>query len=46
MNGLTEMALIDAGVGLEVERIVANIHADGFDPDKLKYVLLTHAHAD
>ena len=46
VNGLTEMALIDAGVGLEVERIVANIHADGFDPDKLKYVLLTHAHAD
>ena len=24
VNGLTEMALIDAGVGLEVERIVAN----------------------
>ena len=46
VNGGTEMALIDAGVGVGVERIVSNISADGLDPGKLKYVLLTHAHSD
>jgi len=46
VNGGTEMALIDAGAGLEVEDIVANILADGLDPAKLRFVLLTHAHAD
>ena len=46
VNGGTELALIDAGAGLEVERIVANIRADGLDPGRLKYVLLTHAHSD
>ena len=46
VNGGTEMALIDAGVGLEADRIIANIRADGLDPGRLKYVLLTHAHAD
>jgi hypothetical protein len=46
VNGGTELAFIDEGVGLEVERIVNNIRADGLDPGKLKSVLLTHAHAD
>ncbi len=46
VNGGTELALIDAGAGVELERIVSNIHADGLDPEKLKYVLLTHAHSD
>lgn len=46
VNGQTEMALIDAGAGLEPHRIAENIAADGLDVGKLKYVLLTHAHAD
>lgn len=46
VNGGTELALIDAGVGLEADRIAANIQGDGLDPGKLKYVLLTHAHSD
>jgi len=46
VDGGTQLALIDAGVGLEVDRIVDNILADGLDIKKLKYVLLTHAHAD
>jgi glyoxylase-like metal-dependent hydrolase (beta-lactamase superfamily II) len=46
INGGTELALIDAGAGVEVERIVANICTDGLDPRNLKYVLLTHAHSD
>lgn len=46
VNGGTELALIDAGAGLECESIVANIRTEGLDPGKLKYVLLTHAHSD
>ena len=46
VDGLKEMALVDAGVGLDPERIEANIRADGLNPNNLKYVLLTHAHAD
>jgi glyoxylase-like metal-dependent hydrolase (beta-lactamase superfamily II) len=45
-NGRTEIALIDAGVGLGLERIHNDMRADGFDLTKLKYVLLIHAHAD
>jgi glyoxylase-like metal-dependent hydrolase (beta-lactamase superfamily II) len=41
-----ELALIDAGVGLEIKRIFANIEEDGFDPAKIKKVILTHTHAD
>ncbi|MCX5906303.1 MAG: MBL fold metallo-hydrolase [Deltaproteobacteria bacterium] len=46
VNGRTEMALVDAGVGLEFDRIVNNIRGDGLDLNKLKVLLLTHAHAD
>lgn len=38
--------LIDAGSGLEPERIAANMQADGFAPDAVKAVVLTHTHAD
>ena len=46
IDGGSELALIDAGVGLEVERILANFSADGFDPLDIGKVLLTHVHAD
>ena len=46
LDGGSELALIDAGVGLEIERIFANIEEDGFDPTKIKKVILTHTHAD
>ncbi len=46
IDGGSELALVDAGVGLEPERIVSNIRAEGLDLDRLKYLLLTHAHAD
>jgi hydroxyacylglutathione hydrolase len=46
VNAGSEMALIDAGVGLDWDRIVANIQTDGLDPAKLNYILLTHAHVD
>lgn len=46
LNGGDEYALIDAGGGVEPERIVARIEEDGLDPAKVKHLLLTHAHAD
>ena len=46
LDGRGELALIDAGVGLEIERILANIEEDGFDPTEIKKVILTHTHAD
>ena len=46
LNGGDEYALIDAGSGVEPERIVARIEEDGLDLSKVKHLLLTHAHAD
>lgn len=40
------LALVDAGVGVESELIVDNIVAHGFDPKDIKYLFLTHAHTD
>lgn len=42
----TETALIDAGVGIEPERIVANVEAAGIDAATVKYLILTHCHGD
>ena len=39
-------ALIDAGVGLEGERIIENIKKEGLDPQAVKHLFLTHSHAD
>ena len=38
--------LIDAGVGLDVDRIADTIRADGLDPTDITHVFLTHSHAD
>ena len=46
IDGGSEAALIDAGSGLQPERIVREIERDGIAINKLKYVLLTHAHGD
>ncbi len=40
------LALIDAGVGIEVQQILDNITEEGFDPFDITHLLLTHAHAD
>lgn len=39
-----EAALVDAGVGLDPGRIIDNVRQAGVD--RLRYILLTHAHAD
>lgn len=46
LDGGSEMALIDAGVGREIAPILENMKNDGVDIGKIKYLLLTHAHAD
>jgi glyoxylase-like metal-dependent hydrolase (beta-lactamase superfamily II) len=41
-----QLTLIDAGVGLEPERILANVRSLGFDEASIETIFLTHAHAD
>jgi glyoxylase-like metal-dependent hydrolase (beta-lactamase superfamily II) len=45
LDGGSEAALIDAGVGLEVEQILENIRATGL-AKKVTKLILTHAHSD
>ena len=46
LDGGTELALIDAGVGLSPDRIIANIREEGFSEKDISCLLLTHSHAD
>jgi glyoxylase-like metal-dependent hydrolase (beta-lactamase superfamily II) len=46
IDGGTELALVDTGAGMGHAEILANITAHGFRLDRLRTVLLTHAHAD
>lgn len=41
-----DLVLIDAGAGMSFDRLVSNIEKLGFDPVKLKTILVTHAHID
>lgn len=46
LDGGAECALIDAGGGIEPERMVENIRRTGFSMENVRYCLITHAHAD
>lgn len=46
LDGGQEVALVDAGVGLDQAEILHNVRRDGFDPQRIWHLLLTHAHAD
>jgi hydroxyacylglutathione hydrolase len=46
LDGGSEAALVDAGIGGRTEAILANVEAAGISPDRLRYVFLTHGHPD
>lgn len=46
VDGGEELALIDAGAGLDTEAILANVASLGHDPERIRHVILTHAHGD
>jgi glyoxylase-like metal-dependent hydrolase (beta-lactamase superfamily II) len=46
IDGGDEIAIIDAGLGRETERLLENLRADGLDPARIRTILLTHAHGD
>lgn len=46
IDGGSEIALLDAGSGLDVDAIVERMRFDGLDVSKLRYLLLSHGHAD
>lgn len=46
IDGEDELALIDTGAGENVDRVLANVRKDGFSPDKIGKIILTHHHAD
>lgn len=48
IDGGDQAALVDCGMGTErsMERILANIAADGVDPGRVTRILLTHYHTD
>ena len=45
LDGGSEAALIDSGVGLDTDQILENIRATGLDK-KITKLILTHAHSD
>jgi len=44
LDGGTALGLVDCGLGLGVDDILANVEAAGFDGGKISHVLITHAH--
>src|SRR5438067_2099264 len=46
LDGSSEAALIDAGAGLGVDLILDNVACAGVAIERVRYLLLTHAHAD
>ncbi len=46
VDGGDEAALIDAGSGVDIEPLLHNIAAHGIAADRIRTLILTHAHAD
>ena len=46
LDGGSELALVDTGAGRGTEQIVENVRLHGFDPGRIRHLLLTHAHID
>jgi len=46
IDGGTELALVDVGIGRDFARVWSNVRRAGFDPKQIAAVLLTHTHWD
>ncbi len=46
VGGPEAFFLVDAGVGVESERIMRNVHRAGIEAKAVKGILITHAHSD
>ena len=48
VDGGDELALIDCGIGEgdSIDRLMANVRAEGLDPSRITKLLLTHYHMD
>jgi hydroxyacylglutathione hydrolase len=46
VDGGSELGLIDVGAGMGAAQVVENIRHAGFDPERIRHVLCTHAHGD
>lgn len=46
LDGGEEMALVDAGAGVDIGPMLQNVRRVGLDPGKIRTLLLTHKHAD
>lgn len=46
LDGGAECALVDAGSGVEPERIVENVERCGVPMERVRHLLLTHVHGD
>lgn len=46
IDGGREAALIDAGAGVEPEGLLARLAGTGIEPERIRHLFVTHAHAD
>lgn len=46
VDGGSELALIDCGLGASFDAVMSNIKAEGLDPTRITKLFLTHYHAD
>lgn len=46
LDGGSEQAIVDCGSGYGIPNILEELKRDGFNPDSVRYLLLTHAHMD
>ncbi|HEX2368188.1 MAG TPA: MBL fold metallo-hydrolase [Acidimicrobiia bacterium] len=46
IDGGTELALVDCGMGDSFEQVMANVASDGLDRSRIRHLTLTHYHAD
>jgi glyoxylase-like metal-dependent hydrolase (beta-lactamase superfamily II) len=46
LDGGSELALVDAGAGLDVDGLLERVRGDAYDPARVRRLLLTHGHGD